>query len=190
MNAFAPHTFDPHASWQPLRDRAAATSNPRHKKLLEEVANHMEAEINGRLEPLMATLTAEPVYHFWRVGPENMVLEGYEAVAGFYSTMFASGGEQFHVVVERIIVDDNGVITEGRVRQVYRSADLKAMGINEVNGQAVEDHELWLSNAQLITVWPADPDAKLVGEDIYFGEDPMSTLQPIAAESLPAYYKL
>ena len=185
------HTpFDPHASWLPLRKRAAETSNPRHKKLLQEVANHMEAEINARLEPLMATLTAEPVYHFWRVGPENMVLEGYDAVAGFYSNMFATGGEQFQVVLDRIIVDDGGVITEGQVRQVYTAEALNAMGITEVNGTSINNHELWLSNAQLITVWPADPNAKLVGEDIYFGEDPMTTLQPIAREALPDYYKI
>ena len=182
--------FDPHSSWLPLRERAADTANPRHKALLEEVANHMEAEINARLEPLMATLTAEPVYHFWRVGPENMVLRGYDAVAGFYSNMFATGGEQFHVVVDRIIVDDGGVITEGQVRQVYKSADLIAMGLTEIRGKPTETHELWLSNAQLITVWPADPDAKLVGEDIYFGEDPMSTLQPIDKSELPDYYRL
>lgn len=182
--------FDPHASWGPLRERAANTDNPRHKKLLQEVANHMEAEINGRLEPLMATLTAEPIYHFWRVGPENMVLEGYDAVAGFYSNMFETGGQQFQVVVERIIVDDNGVITEGQVRQVYPSAALKMMGVTEAQGQPIDAHELWISNTQLITVWPADPDAKLVGEDIYFGEDPMSTLQPIERDALPDYYVL
>jgi hypothetical protein len=39
-------------------------------------------------------------------------------------------------------------------------------------------------------VWPADPEAKLVGEDIYFGEDPMSTLQPINKDEIPDYYKL
>ena len=182
--------FDPHSSWLKLRERAAETENPRHKKLLEEVANHMEAEINGRLEPLMATLTAEPVYHFWRVGPENMVLEGYDAVAGFYSNMFTTGGEQFQVVLDRIIVDDGGVITEGQVRQVYPAAALAMMGVTEVNGQPVDSHELWLSDAQLITVWPADPDAKLVGEDIYFGEDPMTTLTPIERSELPDYYTL
>ena len=182
--------FDPHASWQPLRDLAAATDNPRHKKLLEEVANHMEAEIKGQLEPLMATLTAEPVYHFWRLGPENMTLEGYEAVAGFYSNMFSTGGEQFHVVLDRIVVDDGGVITEGQVRQVYKSVDLQQMGVSSAGEQAIEAHDLWISNTQLITVWPSDADAKLVGEDIYFGADPMSTLEPIEAGDLPDYYKL
>lgn len=182
--------IDPHASWQTLRERAAATSEPRHRQLLEEVARHMEAEITGQLDPLMATLTAEPVYHFWRVGGANMVLEGHDAVAGFYSGMFATGGQQFQVVVERIIVDDGGVITEGQVKQVYKSATLMDMGITEAHGIAIDAHELWLSNAQLITVWPADAQAKLVGEDIYFGEDPMTTLQPIARHEIPDYYVL
>ena len=180
--------FDPHASWAPLRERAAATDNPRHKQLLTEVADHMEAEINGRMEPLMATLTAEPVYHMWRPGADSMVLEGAEAVRGFYGMMFDNGGQQFQVVIDRIVVDDGGVITEGQVRQVYPAAALSAMGVTEVDGQDVANHEFWMSDAQLVTVWPADPDAKLVGEDIYFGEDAMATLTPIAREEIPDYY--
>ena len=90
-----PAKFDPHASWQPLRDRANATENPHHKQLLQAVADHMEAEIHGRFEPLMATLTAQPVYHFWRLGPQNMTLQGYDAVADFYRNMFTNGGQQF-----------------------------------------------------------------------------------------------
>jgi len=182
--------FDPHSSWLPLRERAATTENPRHRRLLEEVANHMEAEIQGQLEPLMATLTDQPVYHFWRVGPENMMLSGYDAVSSFYQAMFANGGEQFQVVIERICVDDHAVITEGQVRQVYKASDLIAMGVTEINNRAIDDHQLWLSNAQLITVWPADPKAKLIGEDIYFGADPMTTLTPINEEDLPSYYRL
>ena len=53
--------IDPHKSWIPLREKADETENLSHKKLLNEVANHMEAEIKGQLEPLMNTLTAEPV---------------------------------------------------------------------------------------------------------------------------------
>ena len=80
--------IDPHASWKPLREHAETLSNTRQKQLVNEVANHMEAEIKGQLEPLMATLTAEPVYHFWRVSDVNMVLNGYEEVSNFYSNMF------------------------------------------------------------------------------------------------------
>ncbi|MEM9623140.1 MAG: hypothetical protein AAF993_15925 [Pseudomonadota bacterium] len=183
-------TIEPHASWLPLQERAAATENPLHKTLLTEVALHMEAGIKGQLEPLMATLTAEPVYHFWRLPVGNMVLRGYTEVAGFYSNMFNTGGNQFEVVNRRILVEDQGVITEGQVKQVYTREALSAMGVTDTANGSVQDQPLWLSCAQLITVWPAAADNKLVGEDIYFGEDPMTTLVPIAESALPDYYQL
>ena len=99
--------IDPHKSWIPLREKADEISNEKHKILLNEVANHMEAEIKGQLDPLMNTLTAEPVYHFWRVSDVNMILNGYEEVSSFYSNMFQNGGEQFEVVTKRIIVNNN-----------------------------------------------------------------------------------
>ncbi|NKB98509.1 MAG: hypothetical protein GKR90_08465 [Pseudomonadales bacterium] len=175
--------FDPQTSWLPLRDKAATTENQLHRTLLEQVANHMEAEINGRLEPLMATLTAHPKYHFWHVGPENMILDGYEAVSGFYQNMFANEGQNFHVICERIMVDDTGVVTEGQVRQQYKSDALLAMGVTTANGQKIASSPRWLSNTQLITVWPNAGDGKLIGEDIYFGEDPMTTLMPFTEDA-------
>jgi len=180
--------FDPHSSWLPLRKAAEKTNNPLHQTLLSEVANHMEAEIKAQLDPLMATLTDHPIYHFWRVGPENMVLDGYDAVSGFYQQMFANKGQQFHVVLDKIMVDDSGVITEGQVKQVYTREALQLMGVNSVAELPIDTSELWLSNAQLITVWPHDGNGKLVGEDIYFGEDSMSTLTPFNRDELPEYY--
>ena len=184
------YAIDPHNSWLKLRAKSESCENPKHKALLNEVANHMEAEIKGQIEPLMATLTEQPMYHFWRVGGQNMILNGYEEVAGFYNNMFTMGGQQFEVVCDRIFVDDQGVITEGQVKQVNKATALSAMGITEINGVDINTHELWLSCAQLITVWPAAPGNKLVGEDIYFGEDPMATLVPVAREMIPDYYQL
>ena len=184
-----PHAIEPHNSWLPLLEAAENEPDARRKGLILEVARHMETEITGQLEPLMATLTAEPVYHFWGPG-DPMVLQGADAVRGFYSDMISRGGQQFEVVVENIVASDSHVVTEGQVKQVYPGAAVKAMGINEVDGTAVTDDSLWLSNAQLITVWPADADGKLIGEDIYFGENPMATLKPISREELPPYYEI
>ena len=179
--------FDPHRSWLPLEERARTTSNPRHRTLLTAVRDHMEHEIKGNLEALMDTLTAEPVYHFWGNGPVN-VMEGRDAVTAFYQGMIDTGTQQFEVVVERIAVDDNAVITEGRVRQVYSGVMLQAMGTQEVGGEPVTPEALYLADAQLLTVWPGDAAGKLIGEDIYFGENPMDTLTPIGEDELPAHY--
>lgn len=182
------YAIDPHASWLLLEQAAAAESNPRRAGLIREVRNHMEAEIKGRLDDLMATLTTEPIYHFWGRGDATL-LEGSEAVRAFYGGMFAVGGEQFEVVVDKVIASDDHVVTEGQVKVVYGGEALRAQGVTEVAGDAVQPDGLYLSCAQLVTVWPADAVGKLVGEDIYFGEDPLSTLRPIERDQLPPYFK-
>lgn len=180
--------IDPYRSWLPLEARAAAETNPRHKQLLLEVRDHMEHEIKGALEPLMATLTAEPVYHFW--GNEPSVLNGRDAVREFYQGMITMGSQQFEVVVDRIVVDDGAVVTEGQVKQVYKGAALKAMGMDTVGDAPVADDDLFMTTAQLITVWPADAGGKLVGEDIYFGHDPFRKVERIGPDDLPDYYQI
>ena len=120
----------------------------------------------------------------------HMRLQGYEAVRAFYAGMFEGHGEQFQVVTHRIIADTDCVVTEGQVRQAYPGASLRAMGIEAVNGEAVGDEDIFVSNAQLVTLWPADADGKLIGEDIYFGEDPMQTLTRIGRDQLPPYHHL
>ena len=109
---------------------------------------------------------------------------------GFYQAMMSVGGQQFEVVVERIVVDDGAVITEGQVKNVQKGANLKAMGVEEVEGAPVEDDELFVTTAQLVTVWPADEKGKLVGEDIYFGENSANNIERITRDEIPDYYQI
>ncbi len=176
--------IDPQRSWLALEDAAEKEASPRRAALIRKVRDHMEAEINGRIEPLMETLTASPVYHFWGRG-EPVVLAGYEAIRGFYTAMFEVGGEQFEVVVERVVATDDCVVTEGQVKQVHKGDALISQGVKEASGEAIDADRLYLSDAQLVTVWPADAEGLLIGEDIYFGVDPLSTLKPIAKSQLP-----
>jgi hypothetical protein len=182
------NVIEPHDSWLALEARAASTENPLHKQLLTEVRDHMAFEIKGDLEPLMGTLIAEPLYHFWR--DEPFTLEGAAAVRGFYENMMASKANQFQVVTDRIFVDDAGVITEGQVKQVYRGPMVTAMGIDELDGARVSEDDLILTTTQLLTVWPAGEGAKLVGEDIYFGHNPFLHARRISRSDLPDYYLL
>lgn len=185
--------IDPHASWAVLEDAAAAYgTSPAEQAiaaLIREVRDHMEAEITGDLDGLMATLTAEPVYHFWGNG-DPVRLAGRAAVEGFYRDMMGRLGNQFEVVIDNVIAASTHVVTEGQVKQVYAASAFTDQGIAEVGGVAIADSELWLTNAQLITVWPNDGQGKLVGEDIYFGQSPMTTAVPISRGDLPDYYQL
>jgi hypothetical protein len=80
---------------------------------------------------------------------------------------------------------DNAFVLEGRtaVRGFYEN--LIAGG-----GTPIGDDDLILTTTQLITVWPAGADAKLVGEDIYFGHSQLRNARRIRPEALPDYYRL
>ena len=144
-------------------ERAAAEDDPRRKALVTAVRDHMEYEIKGELDPLMDTLTSNPIYHFWGQA-EPSVIEGRDAVRAFYGGMFATGGQQFEVVVDKVVVSDNHVITEGQVKQVHKGASLTAMGIGEVDGEPaftlrsrVPDYSKLRRNHEIIG-WDMAPD--------------------------------
>lgn len=181
--------LEPYNSWLTLEARAQRETDPLVRTLVLAVRDHMEHEIRGNLPELMATLTAEPVYHFWNPAG-GFELRGYAAIEGFYRNLIASGGNQFQVVVEKVIADHGGVITEGQVKQAQTGKALLAAGRTEVDGKPVREDELFMTCAQLVTVWPNDGHGKLVGEDIYFGQDALSTAVRISRADLPDWYRL
>ena len=182
--------INPYNSWLKLEAAWEQQPTKRRATLVKAVRDHMEEEIRGNLEPLMDTLTAEPIYHFWGSGENNMIIEGQEAVRAFYSGMFETGGNQFEVVVDNLIVGDDYVVTEGSVKQVRTGAMTRAMGLEAIDGEPIRDDELILTNAKLVTLWPGDAQGKLVGEDIYFGESPLSGAMRITRNDLPDYYSI
>ncbi len=168
--------FDPERSWQVLEDRIDAEDDPRRRRLLEQVRDHLRAEIRGELAPLMDTLVDDPHYHLWGLGPE-MGPKGRRAVAAFYTEMIASGGNRFEFDIRRIVVDRHSVVTEGVMRTVVPGAVLAASGVAEVHGAPVDPDARYVSENRILTVWPAAADGRLEGEDIYFGSPPLSSLE-------------
>jgi hypothetical protein len=168
--------FDPERSWAAVEARLEQESDPARKALLAQVRDHIRSEVRGDFDALMATLVDEPLYHFWGTD-EDGGPKGREAVETFYRGMLASGGNRFHFEVERIFVDEGGVVTEGRMRQPMPGVLVAASGVSEVDGEPVDPDAGYLSEWQILTVWPAGADGRLVGEDIYFGSPPMARLR-------------
>jgi limonene-1,2-epoxide hydrolase len=136
----------------------------------------MCSEIQGRFDELMETLTAEPQYHLWGFGEENGP-KGRQAVAAFYRNMIASGGNRFQLDIRRIVVDEDSVVTEGAMIQRVSGAVVAASGVKEVEGEAVDASAEYLTEWQILTVWPSDGKGKLLGEDVYTGSPPMARLR-------------
>jgi len=173
-----PPVFDPDQSWAALERRLETESDPRRRQLLTQVRDHMRSEITGQLEPLMATLADEPQYHFRGLG-FDMGPKGRENVHTFYKDMIASGGNRFMFDIQRIVVDRDSVVTEGIMRAVTQGADLVATGVTEIEGEPVDSEASYLSENLILTVWPADEDGRLIGEDIWFGSVPNSNLRKL-----------
>ena len=128
----------------------------------------MKVEIGGDHEALMATLVDEPRYHFWGTDLLNAP-KSREEVAAFYTQMIDGGGNRFEFRIHKIVADPRNVVTEGTMRQRLPGIAIQASGIGEVEGEPVDPSASYLCESQILTVWPAGEDGRLVGEDIYFG---------------------
>jgi hypothetical protein len=168
-------SFDPDRSWTALDERLEAETNPRIRALLTQVRDHMRSEIGGDLERLMATLCDEPQYHLWGL-PVEAGPKGRSAVESFYTQMIESGGHRFEFAIDRIVADRGAVVTEGRMLQRISGTAAIASGIERLDDAPVDPDGSYLSETQLITVWPASPDGRLRGEDIYLGSPPLARL--------------
>ena len=168
--------FDPESSWASLEARIDRERDPRRIQLLEQVRDHMRTEIRGELPALMATLVDDPQYHLWGF-PVEAGPKGRDAVEAFYTGMIETGGNHFHFDIQRIVVDDDAVVTEGRMLTRVPGSVVIASGIESVEGEPVEADASYISSAQIITVWPAAEDGRLKGEDIYMGSPMMGELR-------------
>ena len=172
--------FDPERSWRALDERIAKESDAHRRGLLAQVRRHLRVEIGGELEELMDTLDARPVYHFWGFMGSGEGPSGRKAVRAFYEQMIAGGGNRFELAIERIVVDDGAVVTEGPMWMPMVGAVLRAAGIEEVAGEEVDAEANYLAETQVLTVWPAGDDGRLRGEDIYMASQPLGKLHKLA----------
>lgn len=173
--------IDPRRTWEPLETRLAATSNERHRAVLSVVIEHMKGEAAPDLERVMATLTAEPDYHFW-MGGQDVGPKTIDGVRSYYTNFMATRTNVLEFEIHRLLVDDDCVVTEGHMKQLYPGAQATA-----ILGIPVDDPDAdYLVVYRQLLLWPMDADAKIIGEDSYFGG--VLSVTPVAREDLPQQY--
>ena len=159
------------------------TTNPRHRKMLNEVIEHAKCEVAGDLEGVMATLSPNPVYRYVRnTGPVDEP-SGTEAVRDFYvNDIFGGGRHVFESVKDRIIVDDHTVVTQGTIHSLQWGGDLVARG-----AQADPD-ATYLMTSRYLVVWPFDEDQKIIGEESW--NQPLTrTMERVADDDVPQVFR-
>ncbi|HEY1966773.1 MAG TPA: hypothetical protein VGH89_02395 [Pseudonocardia sp.] len=176
-------TFDAGQTWssfEQFRDRA---STPRQAQILQTVIDHSRAEVGGDLDGIMVTLVDEPRFHDHGVYPgvvEDTGPKGRRAVVDNYQAMVDNGSYVIESRKERVIIDDDRLVTEGSFRQILTAPVARAMGF--VNTDATG---FFLVHARTVVFWEFDQAGKAHGEDRYVF---VQSVEPLAKEDLPDNY--
>ncbi|HEU4359918.1 MAG TPA: nuclear transport factor 2 family protein [Mycobacterium sp.] len=173
--------IDPTRTWAPLVERLAETTNERHRAVLGVVIEHMKGEAAPDLDRVMATLSTEPDYHFW-MGGQDVGPKTTDGVRSYYLDFLGTRTNVLEFEIERLIVDDNNVVTEGNMKQLYPGSLATA-----ILGVEVDDPDAdYLVMYRQLLVWPIDASGKIIGEDSYFGG--VRSVTKVARDDLPQQY--
>lgn len=149
------------------------TTNPRHRRILENYRRHAMLEVSGRYHDIfLPDMTVEQP--FYRVAsPQGMVeLDGQAAVKGFYQGLVDSGTTVMLLERENIVVSDWGFASEALYNTFMTAETAAASGheVDDPNGKYIEGR--WLC-----MMWPYDEQGRMMGEHVY--PAPIATLRKI-----------
>ena len=157
MNRFEQAVYD---CMDPTAELLEVTTKPLHRAILLNFWRHVHLEGAGEYERIVAAdmMVDHPVYRVaWGANPA--VIEGKEAVVAFYSSV---GEAVLWNSDDRLAVADWGICDELTFHQLARGADLKAVGYD-----VDEDEALYHASSRQAFIWPYDDRARLAGEHLY-----------------------
>ncbi|MDA3650120.1 nuclear transport factor 2 family protein [Saccharopolyspora indica] len=172
--------IDPSRTWELLEKRLAVTTDERHRIVLGIVLEHMKAEAEPDLDRLMATLSPTPNYHFWH-GGHDVGPEGFEGVRTYYAEFLETRTNILEFTLDRLVVDDHCVVTEGFLKMLYPGPYAARSGI-PVDDESAD----YLVVHRQVILWPVDENGLVQGEDSYSSGPASVTAVPF--DELPQAY--
>ncbi|WP_329568778.1 hypothetical protein [Streptomyces sp. NBC_01361] len=142
----------------------ARTENPFHRAILKNYLRHLLLEISGYWDQIIVPeLTVDdPSYRVGEMGRVH-VLQGKEAVEGFYREVFETRINVMGARTMNMCVEDFGVTTEAYWTHIVPGSYLRSEGIDA----DAEADAHYLMNYNIFQVFTYTTDAKLIGERIY-----------------------
>ena len=166
--------------WGPFAERLKTTDNPRQRKILETLIEHLRAESVGDLEATMATVAPDARF----INPFGQGPSGWDEIREHYKAVFAAGGIGNMIVeTHRVVVDDHAIVNE------YTFGFVVPWRLAKEQGYAIEHAEGHYHVRQhASTMLPFDPEGKLRGE-ISYGrhKDPLDFERVPDDELSPGY---
>lgn len=174
--------IEPGVAARRIRERLATTDSARQRAMLETVAEHLDAETEMSLDRLLATLAPEPKYHLWANGADYGP-KSREGVIDYYSQLVSERRGVLEFDIDRIVVDDRCVVTEGWIRAINKGAIAKTRGwiVDDDNGD-------YLVTQRVVIFWPFNEAGQMVGEDGYANLDPRA-VRKLDESELPDNYR-
>jgi hypothetical protein len=181
--------LDQDKGWRAVEERLERTTDARHRQLLANLRDHLRAEATADFDLLLGTLAPDPEYHFWIDGNGfGNGPKGLEAVTDHYRNLYRERRDVLEYDIDRIVVDDDTIVTEGWFHQVYTGQALVTRGVELTGG--VDPDAAYLVTVRLVLFWPYDADGRLVGEDSYADGSMFSAdrIRKLAPDEVPAAF--
>jgi hypothetical protein len=177
--------FDASLTWKSYEPHLHKATTDRQRRQLASVVAHAKGEVEADLGPVLESLAPDPQYHEFGVfanvlgdtGPKGM-----PDVVANYEQMVECGSYVIESIKDRLFIDDEGIMTDGRYRQILPAKVAKEMGYVEADDDRA-DH--YLLSGITVVFWKFDENEKALGEDRYVLD---KTIEPLAAADLPADY--
>ncbi len=155
-------TVDSRNNWKHIDTLLESETDRWRRHMLTQLKEHVQAECGGDIEALMATMSAKPAFHIWSA-TEDTGPKGTAGLREFYSGLIASGSNRFEYAVERIVIGDDTLVTEGELYTPFSGEQLTAMGL-----EGFEKEKHYATKGRTVTFWPFERDTgTIIGEDIY-----------------------
>jgi hypothetical protein len=159
-----PMRIQPERTFEAIDGLHARTANPRHRAMLANYREHIAAELAGDVDRIMRTMSAEPVYHSYGPGLSGAGPRNQAETRAFYTAIFENGFNKLEKQIDRILVTDDAIVSEGWMLQIFPGRYLAAMGL------PVDPDAYYLFRYRLIAVLPYEgqgTDVRMAGEDTY-----------------------
>jgi hypothetical protein len=156
--------YDPRNLTKAVDELIAETTDPRHLAILRNYRRHAILEVTGNWQQILTPdmTIAHPHYRLTERG-QTLVLDGAEAVAGFYAMLASTGlAPLFGPIEERFMISDWGLSSHGLWGHQLPAAAAVEQGIEVDDPDAFYYLTHWYS-----TVWLYNEDCKLIGEHIF-----------------------
>ena len=156
-----------------VTERLNRTTNERHKKILAEVIEHMDAESDMDVDRLVNTVAKDAVYHNWAQG-EDTPHVGQDAIANMYIGVLKAGLLILEFDIERLVVDDYCVVTEGYQRSIVPADWARNYGIE------CEDDDIFCHTFRQSVLWDFNEQCEMTGEIFYhsMGKSGLEKMNP------------